>query len=86
LAIDTAFKTGSKNDYSAFTTWGETESEEFHLLHAWRDRVGFPISRGRSVKFASAWRPDAFLIEDHASGQSLIQLQRTRSSSVPPAR
>lgn len=69
---DTAFKTGSENDYSVCTTWGQTKTG-YYLLHAWRGRVEFPQLKRQLVTLAQEWKPSAILIEDKASGQSLIQ-------------
>ena len=69
---DTAFKKGSENDFSVCTTWGEGESG-YYLLHLWRARVEFPELKRKVAEFAKEYRPHAILIEDRASGQSLIQ-------------
>ncbi len=52
--------------------WGET-GFEFYLLHVWRQRVDFPSLLGAVRALSDEWRPSALLIEDSASGQSLIQ-------------
>ncbi len=83
---DTAFKAGAENDYSACTTWAETKTG-YYLLHAWRGRVEFPELKRRLVSFAEEWRPHSILIEDKASGQSLIQeLQRGTRLAVLPVK
>jgi hypothetical protein len=69
---DTAFKSGAENDYSVCTTWGVTESG-YYLLWVWRDRVEFPELKRRMTWLADQWRPVQILVEDRASGQSLIQ-------------
>jgi len=69
---DTAFKTGTENDYSVCTTWGVTENG-YYLLWVWRGRVEFPELKRRMSMLAEQWNPSAILIEDKASGQSLIQ-------------
>lgn len=43
---DTAFKSGSENDYSVCTVWGVTDSG-YYLLWVWRDRVEFPELKRR---------------------------------------
>lgn len=78
---DTAFKSGDENDFSACTTWAETSSH-YYLVHAWRGRVEFPALISKAKALAEAWKPTAVLIEDKASGQSLIQTLRV-SSSLP---
>jgi predicted phage terminase large subunit-like protein len=69
---DTAFKTGSENDFSVCTTWGVAR-EGYYLLHLWRDRVEFPELKRVLASLADQWKPNAILVEDKASGQSLIQ-------------
>ena len=69
---DTAFKTGSENDFSVCTTWGVT-SVGYYLLALWRDKVEFPELKRQFANQANAWKPHAVLVEDKASGQSLIQ-------------
>lgn len=69
---DTAFKTGSDNDYSVCTTWG-VASFGYFLLGFWRGRVEFPELKKQMAAQAEVWRPAQILVEDQASGQSLIQ-------------
>lgn len=69
---DTAFKTGASNDFSVCTTWAATENA-FFLLSMWRGKVEFPELKRQVVLQAEAWRPHAIIVEDKASGQSLIQ-------------
>jgi predicted phage terminase large subunit-like protein len=81
---DTAFKTGKANDYSACTTWGEATTG-FYLLHAWRGRVEFPELCTKAKGFGGEWKPNAVLVEDKASGQSLVQTlaRETRLPVLP---
>jgi predicted phage terminase large subunit-like protein len=69
---DTAFKGGAENDYSVCTTWGVAEGG-YYLLHLWRGRVEFPRLKQIFLTLAGEWKPSAILVEDRASGQSLIQ-------------
>ena len=69
---DTAFKANTGADYSAVTTWGTTENA-FYLLSAWRGRVEFPELRKQVALQAEQWKPHAVVVEDKASGQSLLQ-------------
>lgn len=69
---DTAFKKGTENDFSACTTWG-VASDGYYLLHLWRERVEFPELKRVVASLAEEWKPNAILVEDKASGQSLIQ-------------
>jgi predicted phage terminase large subunit-like protein len=69
---DTAFKTGADNSYSVCTTWGLTKNG-YYLLSVWRRRVEFPELRRTLIAQADQWKPSAILVEDRASGQSLLQ-------------
>jgi predicted phage terminase large subunit-like protein len=69
---DTAFKTGAENDFSVCTTWGVSENGYF-LLHLWRGKVEFPELKRVFTSLAEQWKPTEILVEDRASGQSLIQ-------------
>lgn len=76
LAVDSAFKTGVRNDYSVIAVWG-TDFRDYFLLDLWRDRVEFPELKRAIVSKALQWDPAEVLIEDKASGISVIQeLQR----------
>jgi predicted phage terminase large subunit-like protein len=69
---DTAYKPDQINDPSVCTTWAVTPAG-YYLLHVWRDRVGYPELKRTVRSLHERWKPDAVLIEDKASGQSLIQ-------------
>ena len=78
---DTAFKTGTENDFSVCTTWG-VAGDGYYLLHLWRDRVEFPELKRVFATLAERWNPNAILVEDKASGQSLIQ-ELKNSTALP---
>ena len=88
-SYDTAFSTRSSADFSACTTWGvftaRDESNQPYpaaiLLDAWKERLEYPDLRKRAQDSFEEWRPDQVLIEQRASGQSLIQ--DMRRSGVP---
>jgi predicted phage terminase large subunit-like protein len=69
---DTAFKKGEENDFSVCTTWG-VASDGYYLLHLWRGKVEFPELKRVVASLAEQWKPNVILVEDKASGQSLIQ-------------
>jgi predicted phage terminase large subunit-like protein len=75
---DTAFKGGALNDPSVCGTWAETETG-FYLLHVARRRLEYPALKRAAMSLAALWSPDAILIEDKASGQSLIQDLRSQT-------
>jgi hypothetical protein len=82
---DTAFKTRTANDYSVCTTWAETE-RGFYLVDLWKQKAEFPeLKRMVVSKAAQRWDGQcahAVLVEDKASGQSLIQELR-RDTLLP---
>jgi len=79
---DTAFKAKTSNDYSVCTTWGDT-GRDLYLLDAWRGRAEFPALCVQANTIAARFTPNAVLVEDRASGQSLIQeLKKTTKLPV----
>ena len=80
---DCAFKVGRENDYSVCTTWLTCEAG-YYLLSLWRDRVEFPALKRQVISQAAAWKPHAIIVEDSASGQSLIQELRTTQLPILP--
>jgi predicted phage terminase large subunit-like protein len=83
ISVDTAFKTGDENDYNAFTVWARTQ-EAFYILHAEQERLDFPQLIAKTEELFNTWKVDAVLIEDRASGQSLLQMfQRSTLPTIP---
>lgn len=81
---DTAFKKNQENDYSVCTTWVYTNAG-FYLIDVWRGRVEFPELKRKVVELAKLHSVNEILIEDKASGQSLIQeLQRNTVLPIKP--
>ena len=78
---DTAYKDKDINDPSVCTTWGQTR-QGYYLLDVYRDRLIYPDVRRMVVNQALKWRANAVLIEDKASGQSLIQELRA-GTTIP---
>lgn len=85
---DTAYKTGSQHDFSVCTVWGRTPTPfRFYLIGYWRGRVEFPELKRMAVAMVKTGRYGAILIEDVASGQSLIQeLQHLTHITVIPVK
>ena len=75
---DTAFKVKEKNDFSVCTTWGEADNG-FYLLDLIKGKWEFPELKRLAVSHAAKWNPNAILVEDKASGQSLVQELRRDS-------
>ena len=84
FSLDCAFKTGQSNDYSVIVIVSEAKTG-FHIRLVSRGRWQFPELKRQAVALADIWRPNAVLIEDAASGQSLIQTLKaeTRLSILP---
>lgn len=78
---DTAFKTGDANAWSVGQTWRADESG-FYLLDQLRKRLEYPELRRALLEYYEKWRPDVVLVEDKASGQSLVQ-ELKRSTRLP---
>ncbi len=86
---DTAFKVKAQNDYSVCTTWAECDDGGFYALDRWKAKVEYPELKRAALSLAERFKPHAILIEDKASGQSLIQELRrdTRASlSILPVK
>ncbi len=69
---DTAIKTSQISDYSVCTIWGISNGS-YYLLEMHRAKHGYPELKNHSIKLINRYNPKFILIEDHASGQSLIQ-------------
>lgn len=69
---DTANKAGEMNDFSVCTTWGILE-RKFYLLHVHRMRLTFPALKRAAKDLYERFQPHKVVIEDKASGTSLIQ-------------
>jgi len=78
---DTAFKTDELNCFSVCTTWAVT-SDGYYLISIWRDRFEFPDLKRKVAELYEKFRVDEVLIEDKASGQSLIQ-ELNRETRIP---
>ena len=78
---DTAYKPGQLNDPSCCTTWG-VRKDGYDLLDVLCRRLEYPDLKARVLEHAADWQPSAVLIEDKASGQSLLQDLR-RETALP---
>jgi predicted phage terminase large subunit-like protein len=93
LSLDTAYKTSSTSDFSAGVIVGHLKHPDgehapgFYLLWAWQNRCEFPDLVKMTVSLAEQWSVNATLVEDAASGPSLVQsLQRETSLAVVPVK
>ena len=82
---DTANKETELADYSVCTTWG-IKSKHLFLLDLFRDKLEFPALKRKIEELAELHHANIVLIEDKASGTSLIQeLRATGLSQVRAA-
>ena len=79
---DTAFKANEENDYSVCTTW-LINKNGFYLIDMYRGHLEFPELKRMAEELYIKFKIDEVLIEDKASGQSLIQeLQRETRMAI----
>ena len=94
VSMDTAFSTKESADFSAYTVWGVFRNvlETFDgdqvmqncliLLGAGKGRWDFGELCNKAQEINNDHNPEFFIIEDRASGQSLITEMRKRSLPV----
>jgi predicted phage terminase large subunit-like protein len=78
---DCAQKPGLTNDYTVCATWMKTQTG-YYLLDLYRAKVEYPQLINSVKALHSKWKPIAVVIEDKASGISLIQDIR-QSTTIP---
>nr|WP_306672100.1 phage terminase large subunit [Geothrix sp. SG10] len=76
---DTAMKAGDVNDPSCGQTWSETETGYYKLDNLTR-RMEYPDLKRAILSSAERWNPQSILVEDKASGQSIVQDLRTTTN------
>lgn len=81
---DTAIKAHRKNDASACLTFGEHEGNHY-LIDVLTLRAEYPELKRTLIQQAKRWDANTILIEDRASGQSLLQdlFRETRLPLIP---
>ncbi len=72
LSLDTAIKSDVKNDPTVCSVWSELENN-LYLLEIYREWLEYPELKKRTLSWINIWNPECVLIEDKASGQSLLQ-------------
>lgn len=88
LTCDTAFSEKKTADFSVIGAFGECKVPGLQGLWGvdlWRDQVGFPDLKMEARRMGTKHRPQAFLVEKKASGQSLIQ-ELERETNLPIVR
>ncbi len=83
--LDTAFSTRTTADYSVIQTWGifyipmktdkgrEYDEPNVILLNQVKGRFSYPELRRKAIEQFRAFKPDRVIVENKASGQSLLQ-------------
>lgn len=79
---DTAQKDNEVNDYSVGTVWAVHETGNAYLVDVVRERMTYPELKKAAQDLYDKWGADVVLIEDKASGTSLIQDLRA-STKLP---
>lgn len=79
---DTAKKVAEMNDYSVCTTWLEMTTG-YYLINVFRKKMAFPELKRMTYSMYQEFNPHAVLIEDKASGTSLIQTLREGEADKP---
>lgn len=94
--LDTAFSTKSSADYSVIQTWGifylkyqDDEGLDYYepnaiLLNQIRDRLSYPNLRKAALAEYRRYKPDRVIVENKASGQSLLQDLKLNKLPVLP--
>jgi predicted phage terminase large subunit-like protein len=79
---DTAIKAGNAHDCSVCLTMGEVDGKHY-VLDVQVLRAEYPELKRQVVRLAQSWEADAVLVEDKASGQSLLQDLRREKLGAP---
>ncbi len=69
---DTGFKEKTHNDPSVCLTGG-VNNRGVYLTDRFKERLSFPLLKKKAIELGNYWNLSELLIEDKASGQSLIQ-------------
>lgn len=96
VSMDTAFSQKETSDYSAYTVWGvftnlvstldgtQLSQDCMILLAADRFRLDLAALALKCKELDTSYNPEFFIIEDKASGQSLIPELQKRSMPIIP--
>ena len=79
ISLDTAFSEKQTADYSVAIVMGQHERGVV-ILDIVRGRYAYPQLKAISIELAAKWRPSAVIVENKASGQSLVQSLRQETS------
>lgn len=84
---DTAYKVSQHNDYSVCIVALVGQNNTFYILDVYREKVEFPILVNKAFEIYEKYKKkynlrSKILIEDHASGTSLIQTLKKKIHGV----
>ena len=79
---DTAYKADQHNDPSACITIGQANGM-WYVLNILNERLEYPELKRKVIAMQESWNANIVLIEDKASGQSLIQELRNKINIIP---
>jgi len=72
MSLDTAFKANDESDYSVVLVVYQTR-DSYYIVDCICDRLEFPELVHETQRLYGIYKPDAVIVEDKASGQSLVQ-------------
>ena len=82
-SFDTAFKKGDENDYTAFVEGiVNPENNDVFITDMWWERLEFPELVDAAKRAYTTRMPKAVLVEDKASGTSLVQVLQ-KQTGIP---
>ena len=82
-AWDTAFKKGRKNDFSACVTLGILRGN-IYVINVYREKLDWPGLLAAASEQYRVFKPRTVLIEDSASGITLLQQLKIQSTPMIP--
>lgn len=84
ISADTAFAESATADYSVMVVAAETD-DGIYIIDVYRKRVDYPDLKKDLTNIAEKYKPNAIIVENKASGQSLIQdLKKSTTYPVLP--
>lgn len=78
---DTAFKKTDSADFSAGLTVGVSDNR-YYILDLVKEKFEYPELKKTVQQYAEKWNPQVVLVEDKASGQSILQ-ELKRQTRIP---
>ena len=82
---DTAIKISENSDYSVCSSWG-VKDDIYYLISIFEEKLEYPKLKEKILALNEEFLPDIILIEDKASGQSLIQDLRELKHKIIPVK